>query len=383
MSEPEVALAFTPDPWVEDVHRHLTDHGGARVRSIVVEPSVALDESYDVLVAGHRWPALTHALVADVHARGRLVLGVADREEPASRSHLVALGVDAVVESDSGVDGVTRAIVSIAGRAAHHVALPPASLPTRAGMLLTVGGPPGTGRTEIAIQLARALTRRCSVALVDADDTAPAIAQRLGLALEPNLCAAIDAVEHAQGSLDAALQRDGRAGMPVVAGIASGRAWMQVRPAEVVRVVDGVADTAAIVVVDGAGALEETATGSGRGRYATARALVVEADGLVVVCDASPHGIARLLAWVGEARALAPDVPTIVAANRAPSARFRRAEIYDEVMCTFPVADVIFVPHDPRVADAAWSGEPVGRGPFVRAVDALAQQCAEHMQRLA
>jgi len=51
MSEPEVALAFTPDPWVEDVHRHLTDHGGARVRSIVVEPSVALDESYDVLGA--------------------------------------------------------------------------------------------------------------------------------------------------------------------------------------------------------------------------------------------------------------------------------------------------------------------------------------------
>ena len=82
MAEPEVALVFTPEPWVEELHRHLTDHGGARVRQIVVEPEVALEESYDVLVASHRWPALTHAFVAEVHARGRTVLGVFDREEP-------------------------------------------------------------------------------------------------------------------------------------------------------------------------------------------------------------------------------------------------------------------------------------------------------------
>ena len=56
MREPEVALAFTADVWVEELHRHLTDHGGARVRTLLVEPEGALEESYDVLVAGHRWP---------------------------------------------------------------------------------------------------------------------------------------------------------------------------------------------------------------------------------------------------------------------------------------------------------------------------------------
>ena len=30
MAEPEVALAFTADVWVEELHRHLSDHGGAR-----------------------------------------------------------------------------------------------------------------------------------------------------------------------------------------------------------------------------------------------------------------------------------------------------------------------------------------------------------------
>ncbi len=84
MGEPEVALVFTPDVWVEELHRHLTDHGGARVRQIVVEPEIALEEQYDVLVASHRWPALTHAFVADLHARGRAVLGVCDREEPSA-----------------------------------------------------------------------------------------------------------------------------------------------------------------------------------------------------------------------------------------------------------------------------------------------------------
>ena len=118
MSEPAVALAFTPDFWVEDLHRHLSDHGGARVRSLVVEPGVALEETYDVLVVGHRWPPLTQGLVGDVHARGRAVLGVFDREEAASRAHLVGVGVDAVIESDAGPEGFIRAIV--AGRSSMH-----------------------------------------------------------------------------------------------------------------------------------------------------------------------------------------------------------------------------------------------------------------------
>ncbi len=60
--EPTVALVFSPEPWVEELHRHLAHHGGARVRQIVVEPSVALDEEYDALVVSDRWPALTWAV---------------------------------------------------------------------------------------------------------------------------------------------------------------------------------------------------------------------------------------------------------------------------------------------------------------------------------
>jgi MinD-like ATPase involved in chromosome partitioning or flagellar assembly len=372
VAEPEVALAFTPDPWVEELHRHLTDHGGARVRSILVEPSLALEESYDVLIAGHRWPPLTRALVGDIQARGRAILGVFDREEPASRRHLLALGVDAVVESDAGPDGFVRAIVATAGQRHHR---PPDASPVvepRAGRLIAVGGAPGAGRTEIAIELARSGRRHGTVVLVDADDVGPAIAQRLHLPIEPNLRTAIDAIEHERGELSGCILDDAGTGLPVVGGVPNASAWAQVRPGEVLRVVDNLARTADAVVVDGAGALEDIGGSSTRGRYATARALVAEADALVAVADAAPHGIARLLAWVVDARALAPETPLVVVANRAPNDRFRRGELYDELTSTLAVHDVAFVPHDRHVADAAWSGTPARRGGFTRAVARIA-----------
>ena len=40
--EPTIALVFSPELWVERLHHHLTDHGGARVRQIVLEPALAL-----------------------------------------------------------------------------------------------------------------------------------------------------------------------------------------------------------------------------------------------------------------------------------------------------------------------------------------------------
>ena len=94
---------------------------------------------------------------------------------------------------------------------------------------------------------------------------------------------------------------------------------------------------------------------------------------LVAVCDASPVGIARLLAWTVEARGLAPLTPIVVVVNRAPSASFRRGELYDEIRSSIDVIEVGFVGVDSRVVDAAWDGRPVGRGPFTRAVSRISK----------
>jgi MinD-like ATPase involved in chromosome partitioning or flagellar assembly len=374
MTEPEVALAFTADLWVEELHRHLTDHGGARVRTLLVEPEGALEESYDVLVAGHRWPALTRALVADVHTHGRAVVGVHDAEEPASREHLIALGVDVLVDSAAGPDAFVRAIASVAGRRDDRS---PAGLvrpDTRVGRLVTVGGAPGTGRTEIAIELALAIGRRSRVVLVDADDVAPAIAARLQMPIEPNVRTAIDAVEHGRGELDRCILTEPSSRLRILSGLPNASSWAQVRPNEVIRVVDRIGDDADVVVADGAGVLEDVAPTSARGRFATARAVVAHSDVLVAVCEPSPHGVGRLLGWAVEALALAPGAALIVVVNRAPDARFRRGEMFDEISANLPLVDVGFLPSDRRVGDAAWAGTTVARGPFTRAVADLADQ---------
>jgi MinD-like ATPase involved in chromosome partitioning or flagellar assembly len=370
MSEPEIALVFTAEPWVEELHRHLTDHGGARVRSLVVEQSIALEESYDVLVVSHRWPALTLAFVADVHARGRRVLGVHDLAEPASRAHLAAVEVDDAIESDAGPDAFVRALIALGSQRGPVARVGPVALTPRAGRLVVVGGPPGVGRTEIAIQLAVTSGRGSRVALVDCDDVAPAIAQRLALALEPNLRTAIDAVEHGRGDLVSSVLTDPRTHVAVVGGIPSSAGWAQVRPGEVIRVIDRLGDEFETIVADGAGCLQELG-GPPRGRFATAQALVREADALVAVCDASPVGVARLLAWTVDARLLAPTTPLVVVTNRAPNAAFRRGELYDEITASCPVANVVFVGVDQRVVDAAWAGDPVARGRFTRSVERL------------
>ncbi len=375
MSEPEVALVFTAEPWVEELHRHLSDHGGARVRSLVVEQSVALEESYDVLVVSHRWPALTVAFVADVHARGRRVLGVHDLAEPASRAHLVAVEVDAAIETDAGPDAFVRTIVALGSQHAPIAKVGGAQPATRTGRLVAVGGPPGVGRTEVAIELARSMATTTPTVLLDADDVAPAIAQRLSLALEPNIRTAIDAVEHGRGDLASTVMTDAGGQLRVVGGIPNPAGWAQVRPGEVIRVIERLATEFGTVVADGAGSLHDLG-GPPRSRYATAQAITREADVLVAVCDASPVGIARLLAWTVEARRIALTTPLIAVVNRAPAAAFRRGELYDEITSSMNVLDVVFVALDAKVTDAAWDGVSVARGRFTRSLGRVAELVA-------
>ena len=112
-NEPTIALVFSPETWVERLHRHLADHGGARVRQIVLEPTLALEDGYDTLVVSDRWPGLTRPFVSAVRERGHTVLGVFDADEPAGRAHLLGLGADATVSSDAPVDEFVRVLAAL------------------------------------------------------------------------------------------------------------------------------------------------------------------------------------------------------------------------------------------------------------------------------
>jgi MinD-like ATPase involved in chromosome partitioning or flagellar assembly len=367
-SEPTVALVFSPEGWVEEVHRHLSHHGGARVRQIVVEPAVALDEEYDVLVVSDRWPALTFGFVGAVHERGRSILGVFDPEEPAGKDHLLELGVDATIAADADVvEFVTsvrelRPVGAAVGQAHHGASRAPDERDEGRGALLAVCGPRGSGVTEVALGLAVALARRRAVLLLDAHEAAPALAGRLGLGLEPNLGNAVDACAHGVGSLDDAtvLVGQGRGSLRAVPGHPSAIAAAQVSTHDVLDVVAEARREHDIVVVD----LEA--------RSASARAITHEASAVVGVAGASPVGIVRALEWVLDDLGASVSPPLHLLVNRAPRGRFRQEEIRAEIERTIRPRSLGWCPQDRAVELAAWDGDPVGRGAFRAACERLA-----------
>jgi Mrp family chromosome partitioning ATPase len=380
MREPVIALAFTAEPWVEALHRHFTDHGGARIRQLVMDPAVALDDDYEVLVASARWPALTPGLVAELHDRHRLVLGVAGRDDHGSVDVLHHAGVDRVVMSDAAPIEFLEALLLLAPTAAtpnHPRDSAPELIDTTTRIV--VRGPGGSGATEVAIALAGHLATRAKVGLVDLDEVAPSIAQRLALPIEPNLRTAIDAIEYGIGEgvdegVDGVDGVDGpaaTASLRVVTGLPNAAAWIQVRAPEVERVIRAIARGRDCVIADIAAPLDDVGSAT-RSRYAIARMMIAQADVVVAVGVATPVGVTRLVTWLAEAHRLIDTATVHVVLNRAPKDAFRVHEIEAEFERCYQAASITTIPDDDAVARAMWAGSFVGRGAFTQATLRLA-----------
>lgn len=404
MAGPAIAIVVSPRDWDERLHRFVADHGGARVRARILDAREALDEGYSVLVAEDLTSFLTPRLVDRLHSSGRRILGVYEPTEPQGREHLRQLGVDEIAETTAAPEELLQIIETLAaglqleaeleslarrpaatrdgtvpdgrteagspGRARRGAAGLPGS--QSAGRVIAVAGPAGgPGATEVALGLAAAVrVRGHDTLLVDADDVAPAVAQRLDLPLHPNLRTAIDMVQHRSGDLADAVVRL-PTGPAVLPGVPTpGDA--AVRPGEAVDTVGELARRHEVVVVNVGHRLEDLATHtSGHGRYGLARALLASADVLLGVAAPTPVGLGRLVDWIADVRTVS-RAPLNVAFNRVPSSGFKRAELAEELRRTFSPPVLAFLPEDRRVGEAAWTGEIPTSGPWVKAVASLA-----------
>ena len=375
--------------------RHVTDHGGGRVRLRVVDGRVALEEDFDILVAEDVTSFLTGRFVAELHRRGRAVLGVYDPGEPAGKDRLLELGVDDLIESTAAADDfVRRLAVIVPERPAppRRAVLPahgvdaelasiaagmraPAGVARARGWQWAVGGPPGgCGASEVAIELARHLRQRGGPAvLVDGQDVSPSLAQRLGMAPIPNIRTAIDIVLHGSGELADALLPVAAGGFGLLAGLTNPADWGQIRAGDAGDVVQELRAQCAHVVVNTGPILEDLPGVGGPDRYGLTRALTASADVIVGVGSPTPVGVARLIGWVAEVATLAPGRPIHLALNRAPGNRFIRGEVEAEIRRTYAPASLHFLPHDEAVEKAAWRGELVAPGPFSKAVGDLVE----------
>ena len=119
--------------------------------------------------------------------------------------------------------------------------------------------------------------------------------------------------------------------------------------------------------------------GSGPGSFhppAASQAVLDRAAAVVAVVAPTPVGVARFLDWVSALTLHRDGVSVLVLVNRAPRSRYRRAELAGEILRSFSPARIAFAPEDRSVPAAAWDGTTVGRGPFRRACDRLADAVA-------
>jgi hypothetical protein len=373
--EVEVALAASAREWPDRIHRFLTDHGGARVRAQVLTPEDALAEDYQVLIIDDICSFLTPRLVLEVQKRGRQVLGVFDpNDSPDAKERLRECGVDQVLEADASADEFVVALRALVVLAPDGHGSSTGTGDQRMAQMIAVGAPPGgCGATEIAIALAFDLARFGTTVLVDLDEVAPSVAQRLGLPMLPNLRSAIDAIAHHNAALESSLIFSGR--LAVLTGLSNERDWMDVRTFEVGAVLAELRARSDYVVANVGSQLGEVGFGDG-GRFALSRLGVSLADRLVVVGLPTPVGVSRMTTWSLAAEALNPEAPQTLLVNRAPRSGFRRGEIAQELNDATGQPRVLFVGEDSQLRASAWTGSRARTGRLARACRRLTREMA-------
>lgn len=395
MREPAVMLAHSIRGWAQELHFFLMDHGGAMVRGYVMSPEDAVAEEYDVLLVDDVTSFLSTRLVSNLQRNGTRVIGVYDASDPAGtgKQRLLELGVDEALADTTPpvefveavariagpmtvdapeLEGLFDAIVSEPAGPVDHDAIPRRA--NRGFVIAVAAATGGAGATEVAIELATELrTRNQAVALVDADEQAPSVAQRLGLGLHPNIRTAVDAVHHATGRLQSTLNNMQIAGIEVLSGLPNPRDWFELRSGEVVEVLAELARNHPYVVANVGPRIEDLPESGGPARFAVTRATLSLADLVILVGSTTPVGVTRVVDWLADGRSLITGKPLHIALNQHPGSAFVATEIENELRRTVSPQSITVLPFDKRVVRASWEGDFVANGPFTKAVGRLAQ----------
>lgn len=391
MSGASIAIAASSRDWSLGLHRFVADHGGARVRLRVMHPEDAFDEDYDVLVIDDITSFLSAHFVHQVQTRDRKVLGVF--EEAAGQQRLEDLGVNAVVSTAASPEDFVAIIVKLADQrnvdeefadllAEFHEAADAEASADLGRLIVVCGAGGGVGATEVAVGLAADFARRgIDTFLVDADDIAPAVAQRLDLALHPNLRTALDFLQHRTACVEDALLNH-PSGFWVLAGLPNARDWQHIRPGDALDVVTGLNHGNRAVVVNISSLVEQEASRGGQGsRFGVGRLLLAPADEIVLVGGHTPVSVARILDWAADTKRLIDNKPLHLFINRVEDSAFVRGEVEAELRSVLQPATVTFAPNDPVTARAAWEGVPSGHGSLTKAVGALADHLVPTLAR--
>lgn len=368
--EPVIAIAGSQRAWAAELHRFLSDFGGARLKGTVLTAREALETGYEVLLIDDITSYLSPRLVERVRENGKKVVGFYD---PASgdrgRERLRSLGVDAIVPVDIGPEAILEAVsaVGMGGSFEARSAAARSESRSHAGRITTVVG--GDLAGDFAVALAGALrSKGRSALLVDADTVTPMIAQRLSLPIVPNLLTALDAHVELRGDVQDSFLA-GPYGMTILTGIPEPSEWETVRADEIEDLIETTATRFGELVVKVSSHIEDLSRfGSRDGRFEINRSMVRLATDTVYVAEPTPVGLSRALRWISKARQLTAARLHIVFGGSSTSS-FQRGELSDELTRSYTPASITWLPSDQGQERSVWNGTAIPRGPFRKTVD--------------
>jgi MinD-like ATPase involved in chromosome partitioning or flagellar assembly len=353
----EIALAASAREWPDRLHRHVLDHGGARVSGRLLGGAQCLETQYAVLFVDDVCSFLSPRLVALVREQGRVVVGVYDPADgPDAKRRLLECGISDVIESAATPDEFLR----MAGSAV-QVAAPARSdsVGRRRGRAVAVAGVlPGVGATEIAVGISWGAAAKVATVLVDLDPVWPGVSQRLDAAPHPNLYSLVDVALH-QGDIADVVETT--FGPDLVPGVPWLRDGTRIPAYEVTMAVGALVEVYPLVVGD-LGPVSDLLP-----------EVLREFDSLVVVATGDPVGVTRLLKAAPQVNRMAGDVSILVVANRCLPGRFHHSEVRAEVSAAFPGLPVATLPADDRVARSSWDGVAITSGRFGRAMRGISR----------
>jgi hypothetical protein len=368
--------------WGRTLRQWVHDHEPAMEVELVRSRLAVLDESIDAVCLDLDQLWVDRALVGLLRERGVSVVGVysSPAEDERWREWGVTERIDASVEPQNMALLLARLRPAFTPPTATGVVDP---VDPRGRQPLVGGGAPGSGSREVLVGLAAQLARSSSTVLIDANESSPGVARRLGYAEQPNVLAAAQ-LAGAGGDLREAVAGvtvGHRAPFDVIAGIGAAAEWTEWSPQQAMQVVEASARQWDTVMVATSPVVEDLRRWGDR--YGVSRTLLSSPDVRVMATvEASPRGVMRFADWLADAQ---PVRRVGVVINKVPPrSAFLLGEVRERVLSLAGESRVEvlgWLPMDRRVVRAEWDATLVTAGAFAKAIGRLAVQVESSLLR--
>lgn len=368
----DIALVFSSHEWVESLHRHCTNTGDLRIRSLVYDPVSMLTEEFDACIISDAHPALSEGLVHTLHESKRVVIGVCEETKEA-RAFLASIGVDAIFSAQLASEKLCTEVKNLLSNETdlekefQYEAIENSEYVnknTKKTFSTSVIGTGGSGSTEIAIMLA---TRMTDSVIVDLDFEHPSIAPRLGLALEPNLLSAIEFAHTSNTELADQMQHFGSTA--VITGATHPSFAQDIRNYELISFLLNLKSEFSNLVFD-LGRISDYSQ-----FFDHQQSTILDSDALILVGEPTPIGILRilettaLLSSILESLMIHPSIHVVL--NKCPQTRDAVRDSVRELIHLDQISNVSALPFVKDYYVATWNNRIIQPRVWKKTLDSI------------